>query len=89
MNMTCRLAFSQNVITNTIGLKHDSMLRPQYTPITKGSEAIFDCSAYYKIKLDDSFLDYLAGSNVQVFYLLLKNEAALDKSEALLLLSSN
>ena len=38
----------------------------QYTPITRGSEAVFDCSAYYKIKLDDSFLDYLSGSNVQV-----------------------
>ena len=38
----------------------------QYTPITKGSEAVFDCSAYYKIKLDDAFMDYLAGSSFQV-----------------------
>ena len=38
----------------------------QYTPVIAGPEAVFDCSAYYKIKLDDAFLDYLADTTVQV-----------------------
>ena len=47
----------------------------QYTPVTAGPEAIFDCSAYYKVKLDDAFLDYLSGTTVQVethLYIILK-----------------
>ena len=47
----------------------------QYTPVTPGPEAEFDCSAYYKIKLDDALLDYLAGTTVQVIYLILTSFA--------------
>ena len=38
----------------------------QYTPVVAGPEAVFDCSAYYKVKLDDAFLEYLSGTTVQV-----------------------
>ena len=38
----------------------------QYTPVVAGPEALFDCSAYYKVKLDDAFLEYLFGTTVQV-----------------------
>ena len=38
----------------------------QYTPVITGPEAVFDCSAYYKVKLDDAFLEYLSGTTVQV-----------------------
>ena len=38
----------------------------QYTPMALGPEAIFDSSSYYKIKLDDSLLDYFASNDVQV-----------------------
>ena len=38
----------------------------QYTPVVAGPEALFDCSAYYKVKLDDAFLEYLSGTTVQV-----------------------
>ena len=38
----------------------------QYTPVIAGPEATFDCSAYYKVKLDDAFLEYLSSTTVQV-----------------------
>ena len=38
----------------------------QYTPVIKGSKPNFDCSAYYKVKLDDPFLDFLMDSSVMV-----------------------
>ena len=38
----------------------------QYTPVVAGPEALFDCSAYYKVKLDDAFLEYVSGTTVQV-----------------------
>ena len=38
----------------------------QYTPVIAGPEAAFDCSAYYKVKLDDAFLEYLSSTPVQV-----------------------
>ena len=38
----------------------------QYTPVIKGSQPSLDCSAYYKVKLDDSFLDFLMDSSVLV-----------------------
>ena len=38
----------------------------QYTPVIKGPQAQLDCSAYYKVKLDEAFLDYLMDSSVMV-----------------------
>ena len=38
----------------------------QYTPVIKGPQAVLDCSAYYKVKLDDAFLDFLMDSSVTV-----------------------
>jgi hypothetical protein len=38
----------------------------QYTPVIKGPQALLDCSAYYKVKLDDAFLDFLMDSSVMV-----------------------
>ena len=38
----------------------------QYTPVIKGPVALLDCSAYYKVKLDEAFLDYLMDSSVLV-----------------------
>ena len=38
----------------------------QYTPVIKGGRPHFDCSAYYKVKLDDSFLDFLMDSSVML-----------------------
>ena len=38
----------------------------QYTPVIKGPHALLDCSAYYKVKLDDAFLDFLMDSSVMV-----------------------
>ncbi len=38
----------------------------QYTPVADGPKALIDCSAFYKVKLDDAFLDYLVDSIVQV-----------------------
>lgn len=38
----------------------------QYTPVIKGPQALLDCSAYYKVKLDDAFLDFLMDSSVIV-----------------------
>lgn len=38
----------------------------QYTPMTLGPEAKFDSSSYYKVKLDDAFLDFLLEHQVQV-----------------------
>jgi hypothetical protein len=38
----------------------------QYTPVVTGPNAVFDCSALYKVKLDDGMLDYLAENLLQV-----------------------
>jgi hypothetical protein len=38
----------------------------QYTPVALGPQAVLDCSAYYKVKLDDALLDFLMDSSVQV-----------------------
>ncbi|TRY74599.1 hypothetical protein TCAL_00595 [Tigriopus californicus] len=38
----------------------------QYTPMGMGPEAVFDSSSYYKIKLDDSLLDYISEHCVQM-----------------------
>ena len=38
----------------------------QYTPVVTGPNAVFDCSALYKVKLDDAMLDYLAENTLQV-----------------------
>ncbi len=35
----------------------------QYTPMALGPEAVFDSSAFYKVRLDDSFLDYVSSSS--------------------------
>ena len=43
----------------------------QYTPVVAGPNAVFDCSALYKVKLDDAMLDYLAENLLQVPYSLL------------------
>ncbi len=38
----------------------------QYTPVVTGPNAVFDCSALYKVKLDDAMLDYLSDNVLQV-----------------------
>ena len=38
----------------------------QYTPVVTGPTAVFDCSALYKVKLDDAMLDYLSENALQV-----------------------
>jgi hypothetical protein len=38
----------------------------QYTPVITGPNAVFDCSALYKVKLDDAMLDYFAENALQV-----------------------
>ena len=39
--------------------------QPQYTPVCPGPEARFDSSAYYRVRLDDPTLDFLAGQQVR------------------------
>ncbi len=36
----------------------------QYTPMANGPNAVFDSSSYYKIRLDDSLLDFMSGNEV-------------------------
>ena len=38
----------------------------QYTPVVTGPNATFDCSALYKVKLDDAMLDYFSENVLQV-----------------------
>ena len=46
-----------------------------YTPVLQGPMVVFNSSSYYKVKLDDSFLDFLMESDVMFqVHLAIKNE---------------
>lgn len=53
----------------------------QYTPVIKGPQAQLDCSAYYKVKLDEAFLDYLMDSSVMVEIHMTSQEADPDQPQ--------
>jgi len=50
------------ILLNRTFYDHDM----QYTPVVTGPTAVFDCSALYKVKVDDAMLDYLSENALQV-----------------------